>query len=231
VPEEELPGGHCSRVYADAHRVLKVPFRGEEMDSGWRALVRLPVGLGPQIYEIDDATGSVLMERLRPGTTLAGFDGDAEAVFASLALGLRGISTDGMLPLSQFVTPSPLADRLLATSPEPVFLHGDLHHYNILRGQDGWRIIDPKGVVGDPAYEAAAFIRNPIETIGSEPDLSGSLRRRIHHLASRLQVAPARIWGWSLVGVSSTDRDANDPWAKVEVALRDLSEEYSAELG
>jgi streptomycin 6-kinase len=201
------------------------------MDSGWRALVRLPVGLGPQIFEIDEATGSVLMERLRPGTSLAGLDCDAESIFASLALGLRGVSAEGMLPLRQFVTPSPLADLLLATSPEPVFLHGDLHHYNIIRGQRGWRIIDPKGVVGDPAYEAAAFVRNPIETIGDEPDLPGSLRRRIDRLASLLKLERARIWGWSLVGVSSTDRDANDPWAKVELALRSLSEEYSAELG
>lgn len=201
------------------------------MESGWRALVRLPVGLGPQVYEIDEATGSVLMERLRPGTSLATFDDDAEAVFVSLALALRGISTDGMLPLSQFVTPSPLADLLLATSPEPVFLHGDLHHYNILRGQAGWRMIDPKGVVGDPAYEAAAFIRNPIDTIGSEPDLLGCLRRRIDRLAELLKTPRSRIWGWSLVSVSSTDRDADDPWAKVEVALCDLSKDYSAELG
>jgi streptomycin 6-kinase len=196
------------------------------MDSGWRALVRLPVGPGPQIFEIDEATGSVLMERLRPGTSLAGLDCDAESIFASLALGLRGVSAEGMLPLRQFVTPSPLADLLLATSPEPVFLHGDLHHYNIIRGQRGWRIIDPKGVVGDPAYEAAAFVRNPIETIGSEPDLLGSLRRRIDRLAVLMEMPRSRIWGWSLVAVSSTDRDADDPWTKVEDALRDLADVY-----
>src|SRR5690606_23152783 len=55
-----------------------------------------------------------------------------------------------------------LRDELIATSHKTVLLHGDLHHDNILKNSDGWVVIDPKGFIGDPVYEVAAFIRNPI---------------------------------------------------------------------
>lgn len=40
-------------------------------------------------------------------------------------------------------------------------LHGDLHHDNILQShQEGWKVIDPHGVVGPPFMESARFIQN-----------------------------------------------------------------------
>ena len=42
-------------------------------------------------------------------------------------------------------------------------LHGDLHHDNILFGRRGWLAIDPHGLIGDPAYDAANLLYNPLE--------------------------------------------------------------------
>ena len=42
-------------------------------------------------------------------------------------------------------------------------LHGDLHHDNILHGPRGWLAIDPHGVLGDPAYDAANLLYKPLE--------------------------------------------------------------------
>lgn len=42
-------------------------------------------------------------------------------------------------------------------------LHGDLHHDNILFGARGWLGIDPHGLIGDPAYDAANLLYNPLE--------------------------------------------------------------------
>lgn len=42
-------------------------------------------------------------------------------------------------------------------------LHGDLHHDNILFGARGWLAIDPHGVQGDPAYDAANLLNNPLD--------------------------------------------------------------------
>jgi hypothetical protein len=37
---------------------------------------------------------------------------------------------------------------ILASSPESVLLHGDLHYDNILKNGEGWLVIAPKGVIG-----------------------------------------------------------------------------------
>ena len=51
---------------------------------------------------------------------------------------------------------------LCASQTSTRLLHGDLHHYNILRdGDRGWVAIDPKGVVGEVEYEIGAALRNP----------------------------------------------------------------------
>jgi streptomycin 6-kinase len=42
-------------------------------------------------------------------------------------------------------------------------LHGDLHHENIMHGPRGWLAIDPKGVIGDPCFDAANLFYNPLD--------------------------------------------------------------------
>lgn len=39
-------------------------------------------------------------------------------------------------------------------------LHGDLHYHNILRSENGYRIIDPKGVIGDPIFDIPRYMLN-----------------------------------------------------------------------
>ena len=70
-----------------------------------------------------------------------------------------------------------LAHELLASQVGIMPLHGDLHHENILTA-DGtvWRAIDPHGLIGDAAYDAANFFGNPL----GRPDMTcdpGRIRR------------------------------------------------------
>lgn len=54
------------------------------------------------------------------------------------------------------------ARDLLDQQTRQIPLHGDLHHDNVLKGADGlWRVIDPHGLIGDPAYEVANIFGNP----------------------------------------------------------------------
>jgi streptomycin 6-kinase len=54
------------------------------------------------------------------------------------------------------------ARDLLTHQTRQIPLHGDLHHDNVLKGADGiWRVIDPHGLIGDPAYEVANIFGNP----------------------------------------------------------------------
>jgi streptomycin 6-kinase len=64
---------------------------------------------------------------------------------------------------SPYVDAAMLADRLLSDTPQRCPLHGDLHHENVMQAQRGWLAIDPKGLVGDPAFDAANFFYNPLD--------------------------------------------------------------------
>ncbi|SFU14223.1 aminoglycoside phosphotransferase family protein [Mesorhizobium sp. YR577] len=55
-----------------------------------------------------------------------------------------------------------IAERLLSNPHDLRVLHGDLHHDNILHGKRGWLVIDPKGLLGDPGFDAANFFYNPL---------------------------------------------------------------------
>ena len=64
---------------------------------------------------------------------------------------------------SLYVEAAEIADRLLDDPHAVRPLHGDLHHDNILHGPRGWLAIDPKGVLGDPGFDAANMFYNPLE--------------------------------------------------------------------
>lgn len=52
---------------------------------------------------------------------------------------------------------------LLESTQSALPLHGDLHHDNIVFGSRGWLAIDPKGVFGDPCFDAANLFYNPLD--------------------------------------------------------------------
>jgi streptomycin 6-kinase len=79
---------------------------------------------------------------------------------------------------SLYVHAADIAERLLADQHEIRPLHGDLHHDNILLGPRGWLAIDPKGVLGDPGFDAANMFYNPLD----RDDLCLD-PRRIAHMA------------------------------------------------
>jgi len=64
---------------------------------------------------------------------------------------------------SLYVEAAAIAERLLAGPHAVRPLHGDLHHDNILHGPRGWLAIDPKGVLGDPGFDAANMFYNPLD--------------------------------------------------------------------
>jgi streptomycin 6-kinase len=63
-------------------------------------------------------------------------------------------------------------DRLCATTPVEALLHGDLNPTNILRHGSGWRIVDPKPVTGDPAFDSFSLVRDLLADTGSPGQLA-----------------------------------------------------------
>jgi streptomycin 6-kinase len=63
---------------------------------------------------------------------------------------------------SIYVRSASLTERLLADRREVRVLHGDIHHRNIRQSSRGWLAFDPKGVVGEPTYDCANTLCNPV---------------------------------------------------------------------
>ncbi len=64
---------------------------------------------------------------------------------------------------SLYLEAAGIAERLLCDQRDVRPLHGDLHHENIVNGTRGWLAIDPKGVLGDPGFDAANIFYNPLD--------------------------------------------------------------------
>ncbi|MCC6606771.1 MAG: phosphotransferase [Anaerolineae bacterium] len=204
--------------------VLKAGVPNRELRTEIAAL-RLYDGRGcVRLLDADPEAGILLLERLSPGEMLTIVTDDDEATriaaqvmqamwrplpaahnFPSVADWAAGLAElreafgGGTGPFDKRLveTAESLFIDLLTSSSEPVLLHGDLHHYNILSAGEGWRVIDPKGVAGEPAYEVGALLRNPF-TIFAEPDLKRITARRLDILVESLGLDRERLRQWSL---------------------------------
>jgi len=89
-----------------------------------------------------------------------------------------------------------ILDELRNVHEPEVLLHGDLHPGNILRSsRRPWLVIDPKPLLGSPAYETIPLI---LETLPSQTErlAQDEINTRINVVASHLGLSPTRIAQW-----------------------------------
>jgi streptomycin 6-kinase len=199
--------------------VLKVFKPGSDEAAGARYLERHRGHGAARVLESDD--GAVLIERLAPGTQLtalplAGRDDEATHVICDVIERLQGAKADPggwpghTLHFDEFekshpvdpLTPQIVARakavfaELEASQPQRVLLHGDLHHENILLDDmRGWLAIDPKGEIGEIAYELAAPLRKPLENAAHFVS-AAQMDRRVRISCERLGLDRQRVLGW-----------------------------------
>lgn len=115
--------------------------------------------------------------------------------FSSL---FRKVHDESSQPVDRlYVEAANIADQLLADARDQRPLHADIHHDNIIHGPRGWLAIDPKGVYGDPAFEAANVFYNPLD----DDDLCGDATRiaRLAEAFSRVtKQSPTRLLNYAL---------------------------------
>ncbi len=92
-----------------------------------------------------------------------------------------------------------LKNQLLSTMPNVKLLHGDLHHDNILQYGNEWISIDPKGVVGEVEFEAAAFDFLTTSERSNNNNASEIINKRIEHLAKISNLNLKRLMDWVYV--------------------------------
>lgn len=244
---EPLQGATCSVVIAGQRLgervVLKLPYPdAEEADSISTMLAFGSVG-GVRVLESDSESGAVLMPRLNPGLNLVEYgtsEEEAIDICAQLILQLRKapqIDRPDVWTWHEFlgkmedpmaIEAAKIAVHLHQTSERKILLHGDFHHFNTLRSDDRWVVVDPKGLIGDPAFEVVGFMRNP--EISNDPCLTDRLRYRLHQFADLLGDDPTRLWGWSFVQTVSggfwSSVALDSPWRKTAASLWELRSEF-----
>jgi streptomycin 6-kinase len=121
-----------------------------------------------------------------------------------------------------------IADELLATAVEPVLLHGDMHHYNVLDfAERGWLAIDPWGVIGERTYDYANLMRNPDLEAAIAP---GRFRRQTRLIAdlAGLDARRLALWSFAHAGLSAAWQIEDDDDPAPNYQIMDV---FAADLG
>lgn len=116
-----------------------------------------------------------------------------------------------------------IAAELLEHQHEIVILHGDIHHQNILDfGEQGWLAIDPKGLIGDRAYDYANLFCNPDWEVATK---EGRLQRQATIVAAASGIPRTRLLKWicAYAGLSATWFLEEGHSAKLALAIADIA--------
>jgi streptomycin 6-kinase len=189
------------------------------------------------VQVFSENTGLLLLECAAPGVSLKSYfpENDDEAIniaanvikrlhkapipnthaFPHVKDWLEALDGDLEISVQTIQKAREIRDKLFKTAEPDVLLHGDLHHDNILQNGNDWVVIDPKGVIGEPAYEVAAFIRNPptllTELRRTSPNaplstialakVENIIHNRITRFSELLELPSQRIIDWCFVQV------------------------------
>jgi streptomycin 6-kinase len=206
--------------------VLKINFPDAESEREPDAL-RLWDGRGAvKLLGHDESVRALLLERCEPGTPLWAIEDDEEATHIA-GQALRRIwraAPDGhrfrslreesawwadKLPADWDALGGPFERRLVdeAVSAcielgldqgDEVVLHQDFHGGNVLSAKrEPWLVIDPKPLVGEPAFDAGSLARDRRWLLGQSGD-DARIRRRLDVLSSELDLDRERVRRWGI---------------------------------
>ncbi|MER5753054.1 aminoglycoside phosphotransferase family protein [Streptomyces sp. NPDC002088] len=201
----------------DTPAVLKMQLPDEET-AGEPVALRVWNGDGAvRLLDHDEATGTLLLERLDPTRTLSHVPDPHEAVLVIARLlahlttfpapaHLRRLADIARAMLEQTPwalnrIPDPEARRLVAdcaaavrevlAEPGDRLLHWDLHYDNVLAADRApWLAIDPKPLIGDPGFDLLPALHNRYD-----PD---DLPWRFDAMTDVLGLDRARARAWTL---------------------------------
>ena len=191
--------------------VVKVAWEGDEESLHEPEALALWDGDGAvRVVRADPARRAVLEERAVPGSDLWHVpEEEATAVAVGVARRLWRKAAGPFRPVEPEVRRwldraeaegselVPLARELLdALEPrDPVVVHGDFHHHNILRHGDRWVAIDPKPYLADREYDVPSFLWNPLDYDFGDPEKN---ERRIAAFAAA-GLDEERIRAWTVI--------------------------------
>ncbi len=219
-PFDNLSFNYVARAYSNYYNqpvVLKIGAPCPQFINEARALEFYGGNGCVKLLAYDSHKLGMLLALIQPGTTLRSFFPVRDDIAIEYAcrvmkkLHARPVDSKSDFPtmdqwLSLFDTlevpeklkkhtakARQLAHELKMGAQKQHLLHGDLHHDNILlSASDSGIAIDPKGVIGEQAYEVGAFMCNPAE-LSAQPDYPAIIARRLDLFSKLLSIDRSRL--------------------------------------
>ena len=224
-----LEGGNVSLVVsAGDDAVLKINFPEPESEHEADALALWDGRGAVRLLAHDPGRRALLLERCVPGSTLWELDDEYEVNRVAAGLlrriwrapppdhAFRLLESEAVrwadeLPRQWEELGRPFertlideavaaARELAATQSRTVVAHQDFHGGNVLRStREPWLVIDPKPLVGEPAFDAASLLRDRRDELTQDPAPERRIRARLDQLTGELGLDRDRLRGWGIV--------------------------------
>ncbi|GAA5058134.1 aminoglycoside phosphotransferase family protein [Nocardia callitridis] len=202
-----------------------------------------------RLFRRDDAVFAMLLERAGEGSLAGVEDFDAAvAALGELSRRLAVPAPEGLPRIARQMPEweheitttarelgSPMPQRVLDAAVATVrefggdqpntLVHGDLHDSNVLPSQrEPWLVVDPKGYVGDPAYDAITVVRSlRFLPLLNEPDPERAVRRGLDLYCEGAGIDRTRARRWVQAGAVRSalwGRRYDEPSWAIEVTDR-----------
>lgn len=164
-------------------RVLKISYDLPSLRKEVSALRTFTLGSAVDVIDFDESHNAVLLEAADPGTELLRVEGKGNQsileICCDVALNIRhkqqsnafpfdginnqfqNLDKDWPIPGHFLTLAKQFKKELMNFESDQYLIHGDLHRGNILAHQSGWKVIDPKGFLGNLYNEVWPFIHEP----------------------------------------------------------------------
>lgn len=222
--------------------VLKIGCSKDEVLDEKNALIHFAGFTSIRLIDYNEEYCALLLEQAIPGVSLKSLyptkldyvieqytavmqglhakDIPQDKIFAHVSRWLKAFdqALSDKIPTPILHKAKQLKNHLLATSSDERVLHGDLHHDNILKDQDHWLAIDPKGIIGEPTFEAAAFDFMQHAELKDTPHFHEKFAKRLNLLADKAHLDRKRLQDWVFVrlvlsAIWSIDDNCNPAFA------------------
>lgn len=200
--------------------VIKLSIPGKEFIHELEVLTLFNGKKTVRLIDFDTEKGILILERISPGNSLAEIKNEKEACKIAAEIikqihkqdlfstnlpstqsreeNLRTIAKpfpNGIGPLSRHTIKEALQifSYLHQTSQKQYLLHGDFHHFNILAsGENEWKMIDPKGLIGELEYDLIQFLLNQVP----KEEAYEVTKKRINIFINELPLDRQRLFLW-----------------------------------
>jgi len=208
--------------------VLKVFANQRQLVAQVEALRAFGEHRGVKVLDVRLDERTVLLERVTPGTLLAStaIEDEAMRVVSGLfsvgwpAVPANSVATPlaevaSALDRPEFARARAIFSEILADSAHSVLLHGDLHYDNILvSDRAGHLLIDPKGFIGDPAFDIGYLVSRPMPSARDALPLAEVIDRRLAFLPDATGLDAQRVASFAYVAAALSvawAREDRDP--------------------